>query len=63
MSTDIVHWRNDTKKFQPGALHIYLALCIPFMVATFIVWAVFQWRERRNEDFQTNQAQEKFTQP
>lgn len=63
MSTDIVRWSNNTKEFQSGALYVYLALCIPFMFATFIFWAVFQWRERRIEDFQTNQAREDLTQP
>ena len=50
MSTDIVHWSNDEKKYQAGALHIYLALCIPFMVTTFAVWAILQWLERRKAE-------------
>ncbi|KAL8693617.1 MAG: hypothetical protein Q9218_001575 [Villophora microphyllina] len=62
MSTDIVHWSDGDKKFQPGALHIYLALCVPFMVATFLIWAGFQWREKRNEELQTNRARENLTQ-
>ncbi|KAL8696542.1 MAG: hypothetical protein Q9224_002740 [Gallowayella concinna] len=49
MSTDIVHWDNGKKTYQPGALIVYLAVCLPLMVLTFSVWAVFQWHERRKE--------------
>ncbi|KAI4184655.1 MAG: hypothetical protein L6R41_004600 [Letrouitia leprolyta] len=57
MSTDIVHWTDDNKKtYQSGALQIYLALCIPFMVITFIFYAIFQWRERRKEHDQNEET-------
>lgn len=56
MSTDIVRWNEGKRAYQAGALHIYLAICLPFMAATFIVWAVFQWLERRNERRQQKRA-------
>ncbi|KAL9023774.1 MAG: hypothetical protein Q9196_006980 [Gyalolechia fulgens] len=56
MSTDIVHWTNNQKRYESGALQAYLAICLPFMVITFIVWAVFQWREKRKERLQNEQA-------
>ncbi len=58
MSTDIVHWDNGQKNFQAGALHVYLAVCVPFMAVTFVVWAVLQWRERRKERLQHERARE-----
>lgn len=57
MSTDIVHWDKDQRTFQAGALQVYLAVCVPFMAATFVVWAVLQWRERRKERLQNERAQ------
>ncbi|KAL8726825.1 MAG: hypothetical protein Q9166_006441 [cf. Caloplaca sp. 2 TL-2023] len=56
MSTDIVHWSNGRKKYQAGALQVYLAICLPLMACTFIVWLVLQWREKRKEDAQNEQA-------
>ncbi|KAL8938634.1 MAG: hypothetical protein Q9211_003118 [Gyalolechia sp. 1 TL-2023] len=56
MSTDIVHWANNKRRYESGALQAYLAICLPFMVITFIVWAVFQWREKRKERLQHEQA-------
>lgn len=56
MSTDIVHWTNDKKRYESGALQVYLAICVPFMATTFIVWAVFQWLEKRKERLKNEQA-------
>lgn len=56
MSTDIVHWEKNQRTYQAGALQVYLAVCVPFMAATFVVWAVFQWRERRKERLQNKKA-------
>ena len=49
MSTDIVRWNNGEKDFQAGAMHLYLAICLPLMAATFIIWGAFQVFERRKE--------------
>ncbi|KAL9635648.1 MAG: hypothetical protein Q9204_002553 [Flavoplaca sp. TL-2023a] len=49
MSTDIIRWDSGTKKYKPGALHVYLLICLPFMAATFIFWGAYQWLERRKE--------------
>ncbi|KAL9632499.1 MAG: hypothetical protein Q9164_005280 [Protoblastenia rupestris] len=49
MSTDIVHWKDGRRDFQSGALQIYLAVSLPFMVVTIGVWKAFQWQEKRNE--------------
>ena len=46
MSTDIIHFSKDpnsgssVKIFQLGALQLYLAITIPFMVVTFVAWYV-----------------------
>ncbi|KAL8837662.1 MAG: hypothetical protein Q9176_005579 [Flavoplaca citrina] len=49
MSTDIIRWDTGTKDYQPGALRVYLAICLPFMATTFIFWGAYQWLERRKE--------------
>ncbi|KAL8908990.1 MAG: hypothetical protein Q9171_005220 [Xanthocarpia ochracea] len=59
MSTDIIKWNNGKRNYQPGAMHVYLAVCLPFMAATFIFWAAFQWRERRKERHQREKAESK----
>ena len=59
MSTDIIHWNNGRKYYQAGALHIYLAICLPFMAATFAVWWTFHWYEKRKECLQKQSTQEK----
>ena len=46
MSTDIIHWTDigdgsSKKNFQLDALQIYLAISLPFMLATFGVWYCF----------------------
>ena len=68
MSTDIVHWDtgNDgksVKNFQLGALQIYLAISLPFMLATFGIWYGFHWLERRKEALKKSQMQAKIAQP
>ena len=68
MSTDIVHWDtgNDgksVKNFQLGALQIYLATSLPFMLATFGIWYGFHWLERRKEALKESQMQAKIAQP
>ncbi|KAL8909098.1 MAG: hypothetical protein Q9207_000432 [Kuettlingeria erythrocarpa] len=57
ISTDIIKWNNGKQKYQPGAMHVYLAVCLPFMAATFIFWAAFQWHERRKEHRQREKAE------
>jgi len=52
MSTDIVHWPDNghggyEKDFKPDALKTYLAISAPFMVATFGVWYMFHFFEKR----------------
>ena len=49
MSTDIIRWDSGTEDYQSGALHVYLAICLPFMAATFIFWGAYQYFERRKE--------------
>lgn len=63
MSTDIIHWDNGEKNYQAGALHVYLAVCVPVMAATFIVWGGFQWHERRNERLQEEKARASLKEP
>ena len=57
MSTDIIRWDNGIEDYQPGALHVYLAICLPFMAATFIFWGAYQWLERRKELHQLEKAE------
>ncbi|KAI4236715.1 MAG: hypothetical protein L6R40_006059 [Gallowayella cf. fulva] len=57
MSTDIIKWDNGKKNYQSGAMHVYLAVCLPFMAATFIFWAAFQWHERRRERQENDKAE------
>lgn len=56
MSTDIIHWNNGEKDYQAGAMHLYLAICLPLMAATFVVWGVFQIFERRKEKLDSEKA-------
>ncbi|KAL8893307.1 MAG: hypothetical protein Q9192_005397 [Flavoplaca navasiana] len=57
MSTDIIRWDTGKKEYQPGALHVYLAICLPFMATTFIFWGAYQWLERRKERHQQEKAE------
>lgn len=57
MSTDIIRWDTGTEKYQAGALHVYLAICLPFMAVTFIFWGAYQWYERRKELHQYEKAE------
>jgi uncharacterized membrane protein len=53
MSTDIVKFQTDStgqtlKMFYPGALLLFLSLCLPLMVAVFIAWyGVYWWIDRK----------------
>ncbi|KAF2191006.1 hypothetical protein K469DRAFT_696760 [Zopfia rhizophila CBS 207.26] len=39
MSTDIIKFEtNNTQHFQPQGLKVYLGICVPLMVATFLAW-------------------------
>ena len=53
MSTDIVHWDQtngiSSQVFQLGALKVYLAVSLPLMLVTFVVWYVFGLLEKRNQ--------------
>ncbi|KAL8963666.1 MAG: hypothetical protein Q9183_004983, partial [Haloplaca sp. 2 TL-2023] len=49
MSTDIIRWDSGSRDYQSGALYAYLAICLPFMAATFIFWGAYQYFERRKE--------------
>lgn len=59
MSTDIVHWKEGTRTFQPQALKVYLYVTIPFMVAVFVFWAVLQLLERKKEKKEKEQVHKK----
>lgn len=59
MSTDIIHWNDGRKDYQAGALHVYLAVCLPLMAVTFAVYGAFHWYERRNEQLQKQKTEEK----
>ena len=52
MSTDIIHFEGkagQNQKFKVDALKLYVKITIPFMFATFLVWAAFHFREKRRE--------------
>ncbi|KAE9381149.1 hypothetical protein N431DRAFT_538899 [Stipitochalara longipes BDJ] len=54
MSTDIVKFQTDStghtlKIFYPGALKLFLSMCLPLMVAVFISWYGVYWWIDRNE--------------
>ena len=56
MSTDIIRWNSGEQDYQAGALHLYLAICLPLMAATFVVWGAFQIFERRKESKENEKA-------
>ena len=56
MSTDIIRWNDGEKNYQAGAMHLYLAICLPLMAATFVVWGAFQIFERRKEGLESAKA-------
>ena len=54
MSTDIIHFDRagqgkSNRVFQLNALQLYLAISLPLMFMTFLVWAGFHWLEKRRE--------------
>jgi hypothetical protein len=49
MSTDIIQFKDNVKEYQWGALHWYMIVTIPFMVATFATWYGFYWWAARKE--------------
>lgn len=59
MSTDIVHWDNGIRTYQPEALNVYLYISLPFTFITFVAWATFQAVERRKEKLDKQKLDEK----
>lgn len=60
MSTPIVTFEAGNKSFSSnnigqGALQFYVAISLPLMCLTFLVWYVVHWRESRQA---TRHAQE-----
>lgn len=62
MSTDIVHWQTSDpgpleKVVASGAIWIFLAVTIPFMVLTFAAAYVFyRWNKRQEQNETDRQA-------
>lgn len=50
MSTDIIKFDNNAKEYQWGALNLYMAVTVPFMVVTFGTWyALYLWAARKEK--------------
>jgi hypothetical protein len=52
MSTDIVQFQTDStgksnKIFQLGALQLFLTICLPMMLLTFVAWYGVYWYVNR----------------
>lgn len=57
MSTDIVQWERDNNGqsqqiFQLGALQLFLTICVPLMLSTFVAWYGVYWWVNRKEELQ-----------
>ena len=63
MSTDIIRWNNGERDYQAGAMHLYLAICLPLMAATFIIWGTFQIFEKRKEGLESEKAKAESASP
>lgn len=52
MSTDIVKFEtNNEKHFQSNGLWLYLEICLPLMMVTFIAWfGVYKWANKEKRD-------------
>ncbi|KAH7402799.1 hypothetical protein BKA66DRAFT_9674 [Pyrenochaeta sp. MPI-SDFR-AT-0127] len=54
MSTDILHWMDSERIFEPQALITYFAISLPLMAITFLTWYAFhrlsRYREYRVKD-------------
>jgi hypothetical protein len=50
MSTDIIKFSDNKKEYQWGALHWFMMVTVPFMVATFAAWYGFHlWAARKEK--------------
>jgi ABC-type nickel/cobalt efflux system permease component RcnA len=48
LSTDVIKFSDNSETFQMKAFQLYLAITIPFMIATFGVWwGMYVWEQRR----------------
>jgi hypothetical protein len=54
MSTGIIQFTTDNdgrqkRVFQLRGLKLYLAICLPVMIATFVAWYIVYWWVRRKD--------------
>lgn len=63
MSTDIVQFQTNSdgqseEVFSSGALQLFVTICLPLMLATFIAWyGVYWWVNRKDEQKRKNQLE------
>ena len=54
MSTGIIQFTTDNdgrqkRVFQLRGLKLYLAICLPVMIATFVAWYIVYWWVKRKD--------------
>jgi hypothetical protein len=50
MSTPIVHYPDDQRIINHDALMLFLAMALPLLVITVVVWLVLYWHKKRTEE-------------
>jgi hypothetical protein len=50
MSTPILHYPDDDRTINRGALLLFLAMSLPLLVITFAVWIALYWYKKRHEE-------------
>jgi hypothetical protein len=50
MSTPIVHYPDDHRIINRDALFLFLAMALPLLVVTVVVWLALYWHKKRSEE-------------
>lgn len=50
MSTPIVHYPDDQRIINHDALLLFLAMALPLLVITVVVWLGLYWHKKRTEE-------------
>jgi hypothetical protein len=50
MSTPIVHYPDDHRIINQDALKLFLAIALPLLVLTVVVWFGLYWHKKRTEE-------------
>ena len=53
MSTPIVHYPDDERIINHDALLLFLAMALPLLVITVVVWLALYWYKKRTEELES----------